>query len=236
MIARLIAKRGSALAIRSLEQQIHTSSWLGSTLDHPARHGATVVLVSGGLKSTALLSYWTHWSHAADLIPLYVNYGQLNAKKEEEAAKSVCKYLELPLPEVLNVSMLAEQIQGMQRGEEYHSRASFRNLLLLSLAANTAAGSGSTHVAIAVGKDHGGKSSDASLSFLGHAEALFHNLEPPISLLSPLAHLTTPQVVQLGDQVNAPWDLTWSCLEGGDKHCGRCEACIAREEALRQLD
>lgn len=235
MIARLLGRRGSALAIRALQPQIHTSAWLGSTLERPSHHGATVVLVSGGLESTALLSYWTHWSHASELIPLYVNYGQRNAGKEEDAARAVCLHLELPPPEVLNVGMLAEQFRGMQRGEEYHSRASFRNLLLLSLAASTAAETGAVHVALAVSKDHGEKSSDSSISFLRHAEALLHVLDPPIALLAPLAQLTNEQVVQLGDQVDAPWDLTWSCLNSGSKHCGKCPACLARKEALGRL-
>jgi 7-cyano-7-deazaguanine synthase in queuosine biosynthesis len=32
--------------------------------------GSTVVLASGGVESAALLSYWKHWDHGQELLPL----------------------------------------------------------------------------------------------------------------------------------------------------------------------
>ena len=212
----------------------HTTTTHESSFERPPPHShATVVLVSGGLESTALLSYWAHWSHATEMIPLFVNYGQQNARKEQHAATAVCQHLKLPSPEVLHVNTLAGLFSGMQRGEERHHRASFRNLMLLSLAASTAAEMRATHVALAVSKEgHGHRSEDAGTQFLRHAESLLHSLEPPISLLAPLVHLETAQVVQLGEQANAPWELTWSCIESGEKMCGVCGGCKTRQEAL----
>ncbi len=44
-----------------------------------------MVLVSGGVESAALLSYWKHWDHGQQLHPLFVDYGQKNARAEEAA-------------------------------------------------------------------------------------------------------------------------------------------------------
>ena len=44
-----------------------------------------MVLVSGGVESAALLSYWAHWDHGQRLLPLFVDYGQKNARAEEAA-------------------------------------------------------------------------------------------------------------------------------------------------------
>lgn len=230
------ARRTRRASIASLQRGIHASpsaeKGVGGEAPSPPRHpGATVVLTSGGLESAALLAYWSHWSHASDLIPLFVNLGQANALREEAAARDVASRLGLPSPEVLSLAMLGEQFAEMGRGERRHSRASFRNLMLLSVAASTAAEVGAAHVAIAVSADHA-RSSDASLAFLRHAEALLHVLDPPVSLLAPFAQLTTAKVVELGERVGAPWEATWSCVGSGPEHCGACEPCLARAEAL----
>ena len=120
----------------------------------------------------------------------------------------------------------------MQRGEKHHDRTPFRNLMLLSLASAVAAEAGSTHIALACSKDNQ-TAPDVATSFLFHAEALLHALDPPLALLTPLAHLTPQHVVEMGDQVNAPWEKTWSCLGTGAEQCGVCGGCVAREEAFR---
>jgi 7-cyano-7-deazaguanine synthase len=182
-------------------------------------------------------SYWTHWSHATELLPLFINYGQVNAVRQQEAATAVCQHLQLPSLAVVNVAALAGLYSGMQRGEERHHRAPFRNLMLVTLGASVAAEQGASHIALAVNKEHHeARSEDATLSFLGRAESVLHSLEPPISLLTPLVHLTTPQVVQLvAEQANAPLDLTWSCKGGGEKHCSVCLGCRVRKEALESV-
>lgn len=35
-----------------------------------------MVLVSGGVESAALLSYYRHWDHSSQLLPLFVDYGE----------------------------------------------------------------------------------------------------------------------------------------------------------------
>ena len=51
----------------------------------PPTQGSTVVLVSGGIESAALLSYWCHWDMKERLLPVYIDYGQKNRQEEEHA-------------------------------------------------------------------------------------------------------------------------------------------------------
>lgn len=53
-----------------------------------------------------------------------------------------------------------------------------------------------------------------------------------ISLLAPFVTWDKAGIVRRGDELNVPFELTWSCYKGGQKHCGRCGTCINRREAF----
>jgi 7-cyano-7-deazaguanine synthase len=39
-------------------------------------------------------------------------------------------------------------------------------------------------------------------------------------------------VVKRGIELGVPYEMTWSCYEGGDKPCGVCGTCIDRKKAF----
>jgi hypothetical protein len=53
-------------------------------------------------------------------------------------------------------------------------------------------------------------------------------------ILTPLLELEYWQVVDVGFQVGAPFDRTWSCLEETSDPCWACRGCRAREAAFQQ--
>jgi hypothetical protein len=55
-----------------------------------------------------------------------------------------------------------------------------------------------------------------------------------LELNIPLLELEPWQVIELGFQVNAPLDRTWSCQEEGGEPCLACKSCRAREAAFQQ--
>ena len=40
-------------------------------------------------------------------------------------------------------------------------------------------------------------------------------------------------VVKTGLAIGVPYELTWSCYEGGEKACGTCGTCIDRINAFK---
>lgn len=58
--------------------------------------------------------------------------------------------------------------------------------------------------------------------------------QPDVDLVAPLLDLEPWQVVDLGFQVNAPFDRTWSCLEDTSDPCLACRGCRGREAAFQQ--
>ena len=57
---------------------------------------------------------------------------------------------------------------------------------------------------------------------------------PELEIVMPLLELEPWQVIDLGVQVNAPLELTWSCTAGGADPCGSCAGCVARDAAFQR--
>jgi len=53
-------------------------------------------------------------------------------------------------------------------------------------------------------------------------------------LMTPLLELEPWQVVDVGFQVSAPFERTWSCLEETSEACWTCRGCRSREAAFQQ--
>lgn len=58
--------------------------------------------------------------------------------------------------------------------------------------------------------------------------------QPDLTIENPLMELEPWQVVDVGFQVNAPFERTWSCLEDSSEPCWACRDCRAREAAFVQ--
>ncbi|MBD2434137.1 MULTISPECIES: 7-cyano-7-deazaguanine synthase QueC [Fischerella] len=56
-----------------------------------------------------------------------------------------------------------------------------------------------------------------------------------ITIVAPLLHLKKTEIIQLGNKLGVPWELTWSCYAGGDIACGVCDACQLRLAAFVEL-
>jgi 7-cyano-7-deazaguanine synthase len=58
--------------------------------------------------------------------------------------------------------------------------------------------------------------------------------EEELELHAPLLELEAWQVVEVGTQIGAPMEKSWSCTEDGEHPCGNCRACRNREAAFVQ--
>ena len=55
-----------------------------------------------------------------------------------------------------------------------------------------------------------------------------------LEIVAPLLELEPWQVVDVGFQVNAPFERTWSCVEENSDPCWACRGCRGREAAFQQ--
>jgi 7-cyano-7-deazaguanine synthase len=57
----------------------------------------------------------------------------------------------------------------------------------------------------------------------------------PIAIVAPLIKLKKTEIIQLGNNLGVPWELTWSCYSGDDIACGVCDSCKLRLAAFSEL-
>jgi 7-cyano-7-deazaguanine synthase len=52
--------------------------------------------------------------------------------------------------------------------------------------------------------------------------------------VTPLIGLRKSEIVRLGLELGAPFDLTWSCYSREDCGCGVCDSCVLRLRAFHE--
>jgi 7-cyano-7-deazaguanine synthase len=58
--------------------------------------------------------------------------------------------------------------------------------------------------------------------------------EGKIEVVTPLIAMRKAEIVKLGLELGAPFDLTWSCYSREDKACSVCESCTLRLRAFQE--
>jgi len=56
--------------------------------------------------------------------------------------------------------------------------------------------------------------------------------EGDIEIVTPLIAMKKNEIVRLGLELGAPFDLTWSCYSREDQACGTCDSCVLRLRAF----
>ncbi|MCF0225591.1 MAG: 7-cyano-7-deazaguanine synthase QueC [Fibrobacter sp.] len=114
----------------------------------------------------------------------------------------------------------------------------FRNGLMLSVCASLAQSifeNDDVEIYIgAHGDDAAGNAyADCSESFVNTmSQAISIGTYQQVKVTAPFAGLSKAEVVKKGLVLDAPFELTWSCYEGGEKPCGTCGTCIDRSRAF----
>ena len=64
-------------------------------------------------------------------------------------------------------------------------------------------------------------------------QAIYEGSGKQLRIEAPFVSWTKAQVVRKGLELNVPYEMTWSCYEGGSMPCGVCGTCVDRMEAFR---
>ena len=68
---------------------------------------------------------------------------------------------------------------------------------------------------------------------LGYGSKLWTEYHVPLQIEIPIIEMSKADIVRLAMVLEAPLELTWSCYQGGEIPCGRCDSCILRASGFR---
>ncbi len=213
-----------------------------------------LVLSSGGVDSTTALGLAVSKYGAENVTSLSISYGQKH-DKEIEAAKKVAAYygveqlfLDLSLIFQYSNSSLLKQSSEEIPEESYEEQIKktngetpvstyvpFRNGLFLSSAASIALSKDCSMIYYGAHADDaaGFAYPDCSQDFYeAMNQAVYEGSGHQLKIGAPFVKLNKAEVVKMGLELGVPYELTWSCYEGGDSPCGKCGTCLDRAKAF----
>jgi 7-cyano-7-deazaguanine synthase len=216
----------------------------------------SIILLSGGLDSAANLAFCVELDQP--VLCLTAHYGQRAALKEIEAAKAISRYYGIH-HQTLDLRWLGElggnsltdatrQMPSPTTGKlddlpsaRETAKAVWvpnRNGILLNAAGAYAESLDCAQVVVGFNREEAATFPDNSADFLERAS---RSLELSTANHTHAACYTIDQdkaeivsaLTQL--QMTFPFDMLWSCYEGGKKICARCESCQRSARAMASL-
>lgn len=204
-----------------------------------------VVLLSGGMDSCVCAALAARDCEAA---AVHIRYGQRTEARECRAFYAICDRLGIPDRMVIHNEALSKiggsaltdtriavpESDGRPGERIPVTYVPFRNAHFLAVAVSWAEVLGATRVYIgAVEPDSSGYPDCRPAYYRAFNEVVRTGTrEGNIEVVTPLIALRKQEIVRLGLELDAPFDLTWSCYTREDQACGACESCVLRLRAF----
>lgn len=204
-----------------------------------------VVLLSGGMDSCVCAALATRdYATAA----VHVSYGQRTEHRERQSFLEICDRLQIheklavrnEALRAIGGSALTDQNIAVPTvppsgGEIPVTYVPFRNAHFLSVAVSWAEVLGAAKVFIGAVEPDSSGYPDCRPAYYEAFNRVIHagTKAGNIEIVTPLIAMRKAEIVQLGLELDAPFDLTWSCYRHEDRACGVCDSCVLRLQAFK---
>ena len=205
-----------------------------------------VVLLSGGMDSCVCA---TLAARDFDVAAVHISYGQRTEEREQRSFLAICG--QLGIHDRLLVRNEALRAIGgsaltdpnIAVPESSHlgpgvpvTYVPFRNAHFLAVAVSWAEVLGAEKVYIgAVEQDSTGYPDCRPAYYKAFNEVVKAGTKDArIEVVTPLIGLRKREIVTLGLELGAPFEITWSCYSREDQACGVCDSCVLRLRAFRE--
>jgi 7-cyano-7-deazaguanine synthase len=203
-----------------------------------------VVLLSGGMDSSVCAALAVRDYDAA---AVHVSYGQRTQERERQSFLAICQRLKIhdrlmvhnEAFRAIGGSALTDESIAVPDAEDIGrdipiTYVPFRNAHFLAVAVSWAEVLGAEKVYIgAVEADSSGYPDCRPAYYKAFNEVVKTGTKDGrIEILTPLIAMRKAEIVRLGLELGAPFDLTWSCYSREDEACGVCDSCMLRLRAF----
>lgn len=205
----------------------------------------SIILLSGGLDS--LVSLGLKKEELNITLALTFNYGQKSAQTEIDASKRICEYYNIEhkvikldwLKQITHTSLVSENSvptgKALEKPEDSAKSVWVpnRNGLFLNIAGSFADSEDYDYILIGANKEEAQTFPDNTIEFINAINKEFeYSTQKKPKVCTPLINYIKNDIVMLALKHNIPLDLTRSCYQGGERHCGICESCLRLKHAL----
>lgn len=209
-----------------------------------------VVLLSGGLDSTTTLAQAIRDGN--EVTALSFRYGQRHSRELTSAAAVARHYGVKHVIVDVDLSMfrsaltmgeleVPEDRDEVQMGKDIPmTYVPARNIIMMSVAAGLCESIDADRIYIGANVvDYSGYP-DCRPEFFEAFERMVRvgtktGVEGhPIRIMTPILDLSKADIVRKGKALGAPLGLTWSCYEGREKACGKCDSCKLRLKGFEE--
>lgn len=207
-------------------------------------------MLSGGLDSTTSLAYVKNLGY--DVTALSFNYGQRHSIELQRGARIAQFYgvdrivFNLDLRQTGGSSLTSDtiveerDIQSISEGIP-NTYVPARNSIFLSIAFSVCEVKECQTVVIGANAlDYSGYP-DCRPEFFNSMERSLNlgtriGNERGVRIMTPLQYLSKAEIIKLGSRLGVPYHLTYSCYNGGEKACGRCDSCLLRLKGFMEAN
>jgi 7-cyano-7-deazaguanine synthase len=220
-------------------------STISNNNEMPNQHKSrAVVLLSGGMDSCVCAALAAR-DHAAAAV--HVSYGQRTEERERKSFLAICERLNIhdklvvrnEALRAVGGSALTDSTIAVPRAEAVGqgvpvTYVPFRNAHFLAVAVSWAEVLGAEKVYIgAVEPDSSGYPDCRPAYYDAFNQVVKAGTKDGrIEIVTPLIAMRKAEIVRLGLELDAPFDLTWSCYSREDLACGVCDSCALRLRAF----
>jgi 7-cyano-7-deazaguanine synthase len=241
----LLEKRNAVLEVPPYTMMVVTP--LGIVRTVPLlRSSRTMPLIvcSGGLDSTVAAAMAIDEAGSGEL--LHFDYGCRATPNEVKAIQDIADFFHTRVTivktEVFTDNMKSRLLgnepvaQGDAGVEFAHEWVPARNLIMLAIATGIAESRECTNIVLGNNLEESGAYPDNEMIFMRKFNALLPFATRDGTYLradEPVGNLMKHEIVAKGLEYGAPMELTWSCYEHGEHHCGKCGPCTMRRIAFK---
>ncbi|HTC42634.1 MAG TPA: 7-cyano-7-deazaguanine synthase QueC [Candidatus Acidoferrales bacterium] len=214
-----------------------------------------VVLLSGGMDSCVCTAIARERHGPGNIALLHASYGQRTEKRERQAFETIADFyaVEQRLPvkldhfRAIGGSALTDTSINVPENklEAVPGRGSaipvtyvpFRNAHFLSVGVSWAEAIGAQAVYIgAVAEDSSGYPDCRPEYYRVFQELIRVGTRPEtkIDIATPVIAMKKNEIIRRGMELGAPLQLTWSCYQGEELACGKCDSCLLRLRAFAE--